>query len=135
MTIYRADMLSAQQNFILRRNLQVSFEQEKESFGCKERKSFVNTEMLVFIIEIIGTVAFASSGAMVGIRKKMDVLGVIVMAVMTAVGGGIIRDLVLGIHPPNTFKNPIYVEYSVLTAVILFVVFYIIGSSMNFSII
>lgn len=72
----------------------------------------MNTEMLVFIIEIIGTVAFASSGAMVGIRKKMDVLGVIVMAVMTAVGGGIIRDLVLGIHPPNTFKNPIYVEYS-----------------------
>ena len=110
MTIYRADMLSAQQNFILRGNLQVSFEQEKERFGCKERKSFVNTEMLVFIIEIIGTVAFASSGAMVGI---------------TAVGGGIIRDLVLGIHPPNTFKNPIYVEYSVLTAVILFVVFYI----------
>ena len=51
MTIYRADMLSAQQNFILRRNLQVSFEQEKERFGCKERKSFVNTEMLVFIIE------------------------------------------------------------------------------------
>ena len=86
MTIYRADMLSAQQNFILRRNLQVSFEQEKESFGCKERKSFVNTEMLVFIIEIIGTVAFASSGAMVGIRKKMDVLGVIVMAVMTLSG-------------------------------------------------
>ena len=84
----------------------------------------MNTEMLVFIIEIIGTVAFASSGAMVGIRKKMDVLGVIVMAVMTAVGGGIIRDLVLGIHPPNTFKNPIYVEYSVLTAVILFIVFY-----------
>ena len=81
----------------------------------------MNTEMLVFIIEIIGTVAFASSGAMVGIRKKMDVLGVIVMAVMTAVGGGIIRDLVLGIHPPNTFKNPIYVEYSVLTAVILFI--------------
>ena len=48
MTIYRADMLSAQQNFILRRNLQVSFEQEKERFGCKERKLFVNTEMLVF---------------------------------------------------------------------------------------
>ena len=54
----------------------------------------MNTEMLVFIIEIIGTVAFASSGAMVGIRKKMDVLGVIVMAVMTAVGGGIICFLI-----------------------------------------
>ena len=55
----------------------------------------------------------------------MDIFGVIVMAVMTAVGGGIIRDLVLGIHPPNTFKDPIYVEYSVATAVILFVIFYI----------
>lgn len=38
MTIYRADMLAAQQNYILRRNSQVSFERAKESFGCKERK-------------------------------------------------------------------------------------------------
>lgn len=81
--------------------------------------------MLVFIIEIIGTVAFASSGAMVGIRKKMDIFGVIVMAITTAVGGGIIRDLILGIKPPNTFRNPVYVTYSIVTAVILFVIFYV----------
>ena len=74
MTIYRADMLSAQQNFILRGNLQVSFEQEKERFGCKERKSFVNTEMLVFIIEIIGTVAFASSGFAVALIVAQAVI-------------------------------------------------------------
>ncbi len=85
----------------------------------------MNTEMLVFIIEIIGTVAFASSGAMVGIRKKMDIFGVIVMAITTAVGGGIIRDLILGIKPPNTFRNPVYVTYSIVTAVILFVIFYV----------
>lgn len=84
----------------------------------------MNTEMLVFIIEIIGTVAFASSGAMVGIRKKMDIFGVIVMAITTAVGGGIIRDLILGIKPPNTFRNPVYVTYSIVTAVILFFIFY-----------
>ena len=85
----------------------------------------MNTEMLVFIIEIIGTVAFASSGPMVGIRKKMDIFGVIVMAITTAVGGGIIRDLILGIKPPNTFRNPVYVTYSIVTAVILFVIFYV----------
>lgn len=84
----------------------------------------MNTEMLVFIIEIIGTVAFASSGAMVGIRKKMDIFGVIVMAITTAVGGGIIRDLILGIKPPNTFRDPVYVIYSIVTAVILFFIFY-----------
>lgn len=85
----------------------------------------MNAEMIVFIIEIIGTIAFASSGAMVGIRKRMDVFGVIVMAITTAVGGGIIRDLILGIKPPNTFRNPVYVEFAIGTALILFVVFYI----------
>lgn len=85
----------------------------------------MNTELLVFIIEIIGTIAFASSGAIAGIHKKMDVFGVMVMAITTAVGGGIIRDLILGIRPPNTFRNPVYVEFAIGTALILFLVFYI----------
>ena len=41
----------------------------------------------VFIIEIIGTVAFASSGAMIGIRKNMDIFGINVLAITTALGG------------------------------------------------
>lgn len=85
----------------------------------------MNTEIIVFIIEIIGTIAFASSGAMVGVRKNMDIFGVIVMAITTAVGGGIIRDLILGIKPPNTFRNPVYVEFAIGTALVLFVVLYI----------
>ena len=47
-----------------------------------------------FILEIIGTVAFAASGAMVAVNKKMDVFGVIILGLTTAIGGGIIRDLV-----------------------------------------
>lgn len=85
----------------------------------------MNTEVIVFIIEIIGTIAFASSGAMVGIRKNMDVFGVIVMAITTAVGGGIIRDLILDIKPPNTFRNPVYVEFAIGTALVLFIIFYV----------
>ena len=66
------------------------------------------SEILVFILELIGTAAFAVSGAIVGIKKQMDLFGVIVLGVCTAVGGGIVRDLILGITPPVTFQNPVY---------------------------
>ena len=56
-----------------------------------------------FIIEIIGTIAFASSGAMVAIRKRLDLFGVLVLGATTAVGGGIIRDIILKISPPGAF--------------------------------
>ena len=45
----------------------------------------------IFILELIGTVAFASSGAMIAIEKKMDIFGVNVLGATTAVGGGIMR--------------------------------------------
>ena len=48
---------------------------------------------IFFIIEMIGTVAFASSGAMVAIKKELDLLGVVVLGVTTAVGGGMLRDM------------------------------------------
>lgn len=57
-----------------------------------------------FIVEIIGTVAFACSGAMVAIKKNLDLLGIIVLGVTTAVGGGMLRDILIGIHP----AGPVY---------------------------
>ena len=72
----------------------------------------------IFIIEIIGTIAFASSGAMVGIRKRMDIFGVCVLGFVTAVGGGMVRDVILGIVPPNVFRNPDYALVAVLTSLI-----------------
>lgn len=53
-------------------------------------------EIIVTTLEIIGAIAFAVSGALVGIRKNMDVFGVCVLGISTAVGGGVIRDLILG---------------------------------------
>lgn len=72
------------------------------------------TSTLFLIFEILGTVAFAVSGALVGLSKKMDIFGIIVLAVAVAVGGGIIRDLILGSVPPSAFLDP---SYSVLAAV------------------
>lgn len=77
-----------------------------------------------FFIEIIGTVAFASSGALTGIHKNMDIFGVNVLGITTAIGGGIIRDIILGIHPPGTFRDPIYVIVSIVTSTLLFIVVY-----------
>ena len=66
------------------------------------------SDIIIFIMELIGTVAFASSGAMLAMQKAMDVFGVCVLGVVTAVGGGLIRDLILGITPPGMFRKPVY---------------------------
>ncbi len=78
---------------------------------------------IIFIVEIIGTIAFASSGAMVAVRKKLDLFGIIVLGVVTAVGGGMLRDLTIGNIPPNMFRNPIYVFTAFVTVLILFLLF------------
>lgn len=61
---------------------------------------------LFSFFEIIGTLAFAISGAMEGIRHKMDLFGVSMMGLVTATGGGVLRDLVIGQIPPRVFLNP-----------------------------
>ena len=63
--------------------------------------------LIVLIIELIGTIAFSISGAMVGIRRKMDIFGVLVLGVVTAVGGGMMplqklfyqeKEIIIRIH-------------------------------------
>ena len=78
---------------------------------------------MILTLEIIGTIAFAISGALVAVQKKMDVLGVLILGMTTAVGGGIIRDLLLGVTPPAAFQNPIYVIIADVTALIIFLPF------------
>lgn len=74
-------------------------------------------------MEMAGTVAFAASGAMVGVERNMDIFGVSVLGVVTAVGGGMIRDIVLGIIPPNVFTNPVYALVATITSCVVFLVF------------
>ena len=80
--------------------------------------------IMTFIMEMAGTIAFAASGAMVGVERNMDIFGVSVLGVATAVGGGMIRDVVLGVIPPAVFTNPVYALVSVLTSCIVFFIFY-----------
>ncbi len=63
------------------------------------------TETILLILEVIGTIAFAVSGAFVAIRAKFDIFGVLVIGCVTAVGGGIIRDVLIGATPPVIFSR------------------------------
>ncbi len=78
-------------------------------------------ESFVRVLEIIGTVAFAASGALIAMKKHMDLLGVIVLGVVTAIGGGILRDLILGITPPLAFRDPTCAVVAICTAIVLFI--------------
>ena len=80
--------------------------------------------MLWTILEITGTIAFAAAGSLVGIKKRLDIFGVAMLAVTTAVGGGIIRDTLLGNAPPLAFRNPVFILLSLAVSVI--VSFYVI---------
>ncbi len=81
-------------------------------------------DSFVFVMDVVGTVAFAISGAMVAIRKKMDIFGVCILALTTATGGGLIRDLIIGKNPPQMFRDPFYVLISAVTAILVFGFFF-----------
>lgn len=74
-----------------------------------------------FLLEVVGAVAFGISGAFVAVQKKLDYFGVCVLAGITAVGGGMLRDVILGITPPVMFKDPIFALAALMAAFIVIV--------------
>lgn len=72
-----------------------------------------------FLFEMAGTIAFSFSGVMVGLARRMDIFGVTVLAVLTAVGGGMIRDVVAGITPPSVLRSPTGLLVAVATSLLV----------------
>ena len=77
----------------------------------------------ISIVELIGTVAFAISGALTAIDKELDYYGIAIFAIITAVGGGIIRDILINENLPAALENPFYVLISLASAAAV-IVFY-----------
>lgn len=71
----------------------------------------------IYYIDILGTFAFAISGALVASKKNFDLFGVIIIAFVTAVGGGMLRDLLINAHPVNWIEDLNYV-WTILIAVL-----------------
>jgi uncharacterized membrane protein YeiH len=65
-------------------------------------------DTVLLAIEIVGVISFAVAGAVVAIDKETDIFGVVFLALMTCFGGGIIRDITIGRHPPAFFRELTY---------------------------
>ena len=79
-----------------------------------------NQTAIIYALDLLGTVAFAASGALAGVRRGMDLLGVIVLGIVTATGGGVMRDVLLNDTPPFCFKNELYLYLAVFAAIVVF---------------
>lgn len=77
---------------------------------------------MLVLIDLLGTLAFAISGASKAIYYKLDWLGLLVMAIVTGVGGGVTRDLLLGSTPPLALQNPNYIMVCIAGAFLTLVV-------------
>jgi len=85
-------------------------------------------DLLFLIFEFVGTISFAISGAMEAIRHRMDLFGVAMLGVITATGGGILRDLVIGCTPPRVFRDPTWAIVAMAVALLVFVLVKRLGS-------
>lgn len=81
-------------------------------------------KIILLILEIVGTISFAVSGAFVAIKAKLDIFGVLFIGCITAVGGGITRDILIGVNPPAIFSNLYILLIAALSAACVFVFAY-----------
>ena len=80
----------------------------------------VPADVFIYLLDLFGTMAFAVTGAFKAIEHKSDIVGIIILATITGVAGGTIRDIVLGKSLPNSLLDPTYLIITVATGIILF---------------
>ena len=81
---------------------------------------FTTADIFIYVLDLFGTMAFAVTGAFKAIEHKADIVGIIILATITGVAGGTIRDIVLGKTLPNSLIDPAYVIITVVSAIVLF---------------
>jgi uncharacterized membrane protein YeiH len=81
-------------------------------------------DIIRYILEIAGTIAFAVSGALVAIGAGLDLFGVTFIGAVTAVGGGILRDIILGINPPFALSDLTAISVAIFVSLVVFIVAY-----------
>lgn len=89
------------------------------------------SEIILLIMEWIGTISFATSGSLVAIRHNLDLFGVVTVGTITAVGGGIMRDVIIGNVPPKIFSNTLIIIVAVVTSLVVFLIAYLYRKKFN----
>ncbi len=77
-------------------------------------------EVIIHILDLFGTAVFAVSGALAAGRKSMDIFGVVVLGYVTALGGGTLRDIILGIRPIFWVSDSLYLAVATVAAISTF---------------
>jgi uncharacterized membrane protein YeiH len=92
---------------------------------------FLTVPLLIQILDLFGTMAFAVTGAFRAIEHGSDIVGIIILATITGVAGGVLRDIVFGMVPPLALTNPLYLIITVSTAVVLFFLYRMLKKHWN----
>ena len=79
--------------------------------------------VLIQILDLFGTMAFAVTGAFKAIEHKSDIVGIIILSTITGVAGGVIRDIIFGKFPPTVVINPLYLVVTVVTGIVIFILY------------
>ncbi len=79
--------------------------------------------VLIQILDLFGTMAFAVTGAFKAIEHKSDIVGIIILSTITGVAGGVIRDIIFGKFPPAVVINPLYLIVTVVTGIVIFILY------------
>ena len=74
----------------------------------------------MLILDLAGIAVFAATGALVGVRKELDIFGLVVLAMLTGLGGGVLRDVLIGAVPPSALDDWRYLVVPAATAVLVF---------------
>lgn len=80
-------------------------------------------QILIYVLDLFGAMAFAVTGAFKAIEHKADVIGIIILATITGVAGGTIRDIMLGHFPTNSLSDPWYVIITISTGFAIFILY------------
>ena len=80
-------------------------------------------DIIWYMFDMIGTIAFAMCGGLVVVGRKLDIFGMGVLEFAKAIGGGIVRDILLGYFPPNSLRNVVYVTVVISVTIIVFIMY------------
>lgn len=88
-------------------------------------------QLLIQSLDLVGTAAFAITGALKAIEHKSDIVGIIILATITGVAGGVLRDITFGTFPPLAISNPLYAATTISAGVAMFFLYRVIQKHWN----
>ena len=99
--------------------------------GVHMPDSIISINMLIQILDLFGTMAFAVTGAFKAIEHNSDIVGIVILSTITGLAGGVMRDIIFGKFPPTAVVNSLYVIITVSSGTVIFFLYPILRKHWN----